>query len=291
MKKPLLHNERYSQIKQKRKKEFIPNLPNTNKLNDGVVSELGKVEDFSLFTDNQVLLRFPHLINRPWIRHDTTKKLSVIVPYRDRENHLNIFINEFPQYLERQGIDYHITVVEQANNESPFNKGMLFNAGFKETKNYDYFCLHDVDMIPLYSDYGYDINTPKGNGFFIHPARYIEKWDYIELPGCCGGVVLVDRQTYLDVNGYSISYWGWGVEDDDFKRRCQQNKTTRIINTEGIYRTLYHLHNYNPNCYVKNKKVFDSNIPKEQDGLNHTMYKVVSRKKLTDRISFVSIMF
>lgn len=291
MKNRLLHNERYSQIKQKRKREFVSNLPNTDELNAAVVNELGASEDLSLFNDNEVLSRFRHVISKPFIRHDINKKLSVIVPYRDRENHLKIFMNELPQYLENQGIDYHITVVEQANTEIPFNKGILFNAGFRETKNYDYFSLHDVDMIPLHADYGYHVDTPRGSGFFIHPARYIEKWDYIELPGCCGGVVLVDKQTYLDVNGYSISYWGWGAEDDDFKRRCTQNKTTRIINTEGIYRSLYHLHNYDAKCYVNNKRLFDSNNPKETDGLAQTSYKVVLRKNLMDRISFISILF
>lgn len=291
MKKPLLHNEKYSKIKKRERKVFVPNLPQTDELNNNVVSELGIVEDFSSFTNDQILLRFPHLINKPWVTHDVTKKLSVIIPYRDREEHLRIFLNEFPKYLEKQGIDYHITIVEQANNDILFNKGILFNAGFRETKNFDYFCLHDVDMLPLYSDYGYDINTPKGSGFFIHPARYVEKWEYVELPGCCGGIVLVDRQTYLDVNGYSISYWGWGIEDDDFKRRCLQNKTTRVMNTEGIYRTLYHLHNYNAHCYIQNRKVFNANLAKEEDGLKQTTYQVISRKKLNDKTTFVSILF
>jgi len=291
MKKPILHNERYSQIKKQHKKKFISNLPNTDKLNESVTNELGMVEDLSFLTDNDVLLRFPHLINKPFVRHDVTKRLSVIVPYRDREEHLKIFLKELPSYLEKQGIDYHITVVEQANNNILFNKGMLFNAGFRETRDFDYFCLHDVDMLPLYADYGYDINTPKNIGFFIHPARYVEKWDYIELPGYCGGIEIVDRKTYLDVNGYSISYWGWGLEDDDFNRRCEQNKTTRKINTEGIYRTLYHAHNYNVHRYIENKKVFNSNTPNEKDGLAQTTYKVVSRKKIDNKTTFVSIMF
>ena len=34
-----------------------------------------------------------------------------------------------------------------------------------------------------------------------------------------GGVLVVTKQQYLAVNGFSNLYWGWGGEDDDMQRR------------------------------------------------------------------------
>ena len=34
-----------------------------------------------------------------------------------------------------------------------------------------------------------------------------------------GGVLVVTKQQYLAVNGFSNLYWGWGGEDDDMAHR------------------------------------------------------------------------
>lgn len=63
--------------------------------------------------------------------------LSLIVPYRDRAEHLTVF-------MERMA-SYSIIIVEQADGK-PFNRGKLINVGFLEEKP-DCFIAHDVDMI------------------------------------------------------------------------------------------------------------------------------------------------
>lgn len=67
-------------------------------------------------------------------------KLGLIIPYRDRKEHLDIFIPYITQHLESQKLDYKIIVVEQANNNA-FNKSVLMNAGAKILYDeVDYFC-------------------------------------------------------------------------------------------------------------------------------------------------------
>jgi predicted glycosyltransferase involved in capsule biosynthesis len=34
-----------------------------------------------------------------------------------------------------------------------------------------------------------------------------------------GGVVATKKETFMKINGYANSYWGWGNEDDDFSAR------------------------------------------------------------------------
>ena len=56
-------------------------------------------------------------------------KLGVIVPYRDREEHLKVFVPHLCEYLTNSGIGFEIIVVEQGDSK-PFNRGSLLNLGF-----------------------------------------------------------------------------------------------------------------------------------------------------------------
>ena len=62
-----------------------------------------------------------------------TKKLGVIVPYRDRKSHLDEFIKHIKEYLNDKGIIYEIFIIEQ-DTAKLFNRGMLLNIGFKYAK-------------------------------------------------------------------------------------------------------------------------------------------------------------
>ena len=78
------------------------------------------------------------------------KKIVLIIPYRKRYEHLSIFLRHMHPLLKRQNLDYRIVVVEQTG-ETPFNRAMLFNIGYKEALKFDQyecFIFHDVDLIP-----------------------------------------------------------------------------------------------------------------------------------------------
>jgi len=85
------------------------------------------------------------------------KKLGLIVPYRNRPKHLELFQKRVTRYLDRHKIPYEIIIVEQ-DKAKLFNRGMLLNIGFAYAKkmNCDYVVFHDVDMVPLHVDYSYD---------------------------------------------------------------------------------------------------------------------------------------
>lgn len=77
-------------------------------------------------------------------------RVAIIVPYRDREQHLRSFLHNLHPILSRQQIDYAIFVIEQVPGQ-PFNRAKLMNVGFVEAlKSYNFSCFifHDVDLLP-----------------------------------------------------------------------------------------------------------------------------------------------
>lgn len=78
-------------------------------------------------------------------------RVAIIVPYRDRPQHLSIFLNNIHPFLMKQQIEYGIFVVEQAPDEL-FNRASLMNIGSVEAlkiKDWDCFIFHDVDLLPM----------------------------------------------------------------------------------------------------------------------------------------------
>ena len=113
---------------------------------------------------HQFQLNYGHLLNENGcytpknciedpIFGQSPQKLLIIIPYRDRPEHLMRMIIHLHSFLIRQNLAYCITVSEQSNS-GKFNKGLLMNAAFVEMekiqKNFDFNCLifHDVDLLP-----------------------------------------------------------------------------------------------------------------------------------------------
>lgn len=142
------------------------------------------------------------------------KNLAIIVPYRDRPNHLRTFIKYMSDFLPQNGIEeFQIFVVEQSDN-GPFNRGKLLNIGSKIAidEGFDYLCFHDVDLLPIDVDYSY----PK------YPTSLVSKVENKEgdiLFRYFGGVTIFNTEDFVGINGYSNNYWGWGFEDDDLFHR------------------------------------------------------------------------
>lgn len=186
------------------------------------------------------------------------KKLGIIVPYRNREEHLKVFLKKMTQYLNARKLNYEIIVVHQ-DDAKLFNRGMLLNIGFKIAESYkcDYVVFHDVDMIPLIVDYSYsdiplhlatDFKTTEGES----KRELFEEY--------FGGVTLFPMKDFRKIDGYSNKYWGWGYEDTDLLHRCRKNKikldTWKIKNTGSNGPAL----KFNgQNAYVKGINKFNLN--------------------------------
>lgn len=144
------------------------------------------------------------------------QRLTIVIPFRNREPHLALLLPPLRAMLAAQGIDYRVLVVEQEEGKL-FNRGKLLNVGARHAWDCsDYFIFHDVDMIPEQADYG----CPS------QPLRLITRMSCSHRGTDCmsgsyfGGTVALTKAQLTQINGLSNHYWGWGKEDDDLLLRC-----------------------------------------------------------------------
>ena len=165
------------------------------------------------------------------------RRLAIVVPYRDRTEHLARFLPHMVTYFQRDkldcAIDYSIHIVEQLG-RLPFNRGALKNAGFRIACDAaEYFCFHDVDYLPMWADYSYVERPTRLVWHGLDPQT-----DYRAF---MGAVVALNRGDFERINGYSNDYWGWGYEDDDLRTRCQV-AGLELAFRDGTYTNLPHVH-------------------------------------------------
>ncbi|KAK6046758.1 N-acetyllactosaminide 3-alpha-galactosyltransferase [Cooperia oncophora] len=145
-------------------------------------------------------------------------RVAVIVPYRDRESHLRILLNNMHAFLTKQKLDYAIIIVEQVNNQT-FNRAKLLNAGYVEARklyNWECYVFHDVDLLP---EDDRNLHTcPTKNP--RHLAVAMNKFNYqLIYEGMFGTSSIFTTDQFERSNGFSNRYWGWGGEDDDMYKR------------------------------------------------------------------------
>lgn len=216
-------------------------------------------------------------------------KLAILVPYRNRESHLQEFIPYMNKFLKTNiKNDFCIVIVEQANSEK-FNRGTLINIGFDLIKNKStYISPHDVDLLPEESDY----SVPECP---THLSAYRSQANYnLEYETCFGGVNLFLNNHFALVNGFSNLYSGYAAEDDDLRRRCVLNNLP-IARRLGRYTSLHHTQDHVDNKDIeknRNKfyRGFQEGLPKmmndiQTDGLSSLNYNLLNKKE-TDYIHY-----
>lgn len=183
-------------------------------------------------------------------------KLGVIVPYRNRYEHLIIFKELITKYLNDKNIDFEIIIVQQ-DDAKLFNRGMLLNIGFKYAKKMkcDYVVFHDIDMIPIDVDYSYtDIPLHLSTNFELSEG---EK-QRVVFDTYFGGVTMFPINIFEKIDGYSNKYWGWGYEDDDLLLRCKYHSAgLNKIQLKNIGKHKNVLRFNGENAYIKSDNIID----------------------------------
>ncbi|XP_040904048.1 beta-1,4-galactosyltransferase 1 [Toxotes jaculatrix] len=148
---------------------------------------------------------------------EALQKVAIIIPFRNRDEHLKYWLYYLHPILQRQQLDYGVYVINQDGDEI-FNRAKLLNVGYMEAlKEYDYECFvfSDVDLIPMD-----DRNTYRCFSQPRHLSVSMDKFGF-RLPynQYFGGVSSMSKEQYLKINGFPNNYWGWGGEDDDIYNR------------------------------------------------------------------------
>lgn len=137
---------------------------------------------------------------------------TVVIPYRNRQDHLRCALARFKHMP--------VVVVEQED-DLPFNRGSLLNAGYAKAREdgAHRVILHDVDLIPddtLLRMYTEEWPLPVVH-FGARFTRYNNTRSYFGgVHGFCGG----------HFPGYPNAYFGWGGEDDALRRRVKSSDVT-----------------------------------------------------------------
>ncbi|TMS14275.1 beta-1,4-galactosyltransferase 4 [Larimichthys crocea] len=205
------------------------------------------------------------------------QSVAILIPHRSRERHLLYLLHHLHPFLQRQQIHYAIYVIQQAG-DATFNRAKLLNVGYLEAlkdHTWDCFIFHDVDLVPE-NDHNFYMcdKQPKhlvvGRNVTGYKLRY---------KGYFGGVTAMTKKQFLQVNGFSNTYWGWGGEDDDLRIRVelQKMKIVRPPADVARYTMVFHKRD-SGNEINKDRMKLLGRTPQvwRKDGLNSCSYKMLS---------------
>ncbi|TPP63850.1 hypothetical protein FGIG_04354 [Fasciola gigantica] len=237
--------------------------------------------------------------------------LTILIPYRKRAHNLLAFLSYMHRYLPLKFVHYRIVVLEQINLKA-FNRAKLFNAGLRELgvligelkrpftednstlHNCTSYCfvLHDVDKLPVSMQTPYECSPNPLQLARIAVARNksatwvgnnrlekgkSEHWFYDSF---FGGVTIVNKRHIRRVNGLSNSFFGWGGEDDDFRKRMNKCSLSvqNISRNQSRYYFLDHpgdsAYNKRAPFLLRDHRVL---IRMHRDGIRQTRYTVRGR--------------
>lgn len=183
--------------------------------------------------------------------------MTLLVPYRDREEHLKQFVPHMIKFLP----DAEIFLIEQAD-QKEFNRGKLLNVGFLETVSGCY-CFHDIDKLPISGDYSCPADRPRQ----IAPSKF-QQYSYF------GGVTLFNRKDFGKAEGFHNDYWGWGGEDNELMFQIYRKGIVAQFKF-GQFTDLPHPR---PNVEFDKAKWERSKLPRTKDMLKTCQYELISKE-------------
>lgn len=211
-------------------------------------------------------------------------RVAIIIPFRDREEHLRLLLHHLIPILKRQLLEFRIYVVDLLFGVT-FNRAMLMNIGYAEAiKEHDWQCFifHDVDLLPEDDRNIYSCpEKPRHMSVAVDTMKYRLPYGSI-----FGGVCALSRSQMEAINGFSNRFFGWGGEDDDIYARIRAKgfSISRYPIKIARYTMIRHKKDTpNPQRYNIMK---GGTARMHLDGLNDLKYHVlkVTRAKLYTRI-------
>ena len=205
--------------------------------------------------------------------------ISIIVCYRNREDHLTRFIPHIRKVFAN--IEHEIIVVEQHDTER-FKRGQLLNEGAKLAK-YDLIALHDVDYLPDSADAYYgdtDVVQPVKRVNFINmdgthrpesdiPSGYRHFKNGVD-DNFYGAVTVFKKDAFFRINGFCSLYNGWGLEDADLRERINHYELS-VSRNDGTFQALPHTDSF-PGLedadFQRNQQIFANWQSFLQSGVN-----------------------
>ncbi|KAM7397930.1 hypothetical protein PAMA_006005 [Pampus argenteus] len=209
------------------------------------------------------------------------QSVAILIPHRSRERHLLYLLHHLHPFLQRQQLHYAIYVIQQAG-DATFNRAKLLNVGYLEALkdyNWDCFIFHDVDLVPE-NDHNLYVCDKQPKHLVVGRNATGYKLRY---KGYFGGVTAMTKDQFLQVNGFSNIYWGWGGEDDDLRIRVELQKMKIVRPPADIARYTMVFHKRDSGNEInKDRMRLLGRTPQvwKKDGLNSCSYKTLSVERL-----------
>lgn len=281
------------------KLDFCRNYNFLNKYNDIDIS--GKKIKYNNTSLKEGIQSYLKYLNR-------NKVLGIIIPFKNRNEHLSYFIPYIKNHLNKQKIKYKIFIIKQDDNKK-FNRGLLKNFAMKHFfNNVDYFCLHNIRFLPEENiDYSYTYYPKHLLNFYaeinyftnyIYGKLQFNNYNYKKYTPISGGVILFNKNNIVDVNGFSNDYFFWGWDDicllnrinlNNLKIITQINRFLRITMEKKTSSQFY----FAPNRYLYKyyDKFFNNKNSIKIDGINNCnqKIKIISEIKKDDDIYQINV--
>jgi hypothetical protein len=227
-------------------------------------------------------------------------KYSIIISYRDREEHLSTLLPRLQELFQNK--TYEIIIAEQ-DNKDKFQKNSLYNLAAQKA-NGELLIFHDVDYYPA-DDVSYDTEPDVP----LYPVRKVifldnnnQPRDYYNTPAGyrnfsndvgdhSGGVFVLHRDLFYKMNGLNPYYIGWGKEDDDTRDRLRLLGYKWKRNEQGTFYGLYHEDNKpddNDPDFINNHMIL-ANISKTLDSGYKNVYGTVEEFSAGDNVRWLKI--
>jgi len=211
-------------------------------------------------------------------------RLGIIIPYRNREEHLTKMLPHTVSFFRRNTEIEPLFVLAEQVDDLPFNRGAIVNHAYAACAGMiDYVCFHDVDYMPMWADYS-EPNLPSRIIWYGMDKRPVghgtDNTVFAQRYGLAA-VALMRKWHFEACNGYSNTYWGWGYEDTDLAKRLE-SVGLPIGYRDGTFIALDHDSNgYDSSgeseASKANAERFKNRIyPDMLDGLNNLNATVVS---------------
>ena len=148
------------------------------------------------------------------IEEISSPKIIFIIPYRNRESHLEIFKNHMKMVMEDYPVDSYKYMFIHQQDTREFNRGAMKNIGFiaasrlypNDYKNIT-FVFNDVDNMPARKNM-LPYATTRG------VIKHFYGYNYT-----LGGIVSILGCDFERIGGFP-NFWGWGYEDNMLQDRA-----------------------------------------------------------------------
>ena len=216
----------------------------------------------------------------------TVPSVVFIVPYRNRENHLNLFCRQMSYILEDTSEQSHpIFIVEQGDDRA-FNRGAMKNIGFlaiREKYPDDYknitLVFNDIDSMPFLKNV---LPYKTTSGIVKH---------FYGFNFALGGIVSITAGDFELIGGFP-NFWAWGFEDNELQNRVEKHnlKIDRSVFYPILDENIIHLqHGSTRGVNVQEKKRFVNHTIEGFSHIHNLYYTVENHTTNQERIKMVHV--